>query len=65
MNSSGKFFVPISIVGPAFGAERAVPANNPITIATPSETANAAFAVRLLCFLIKATPFMVGAFFAP
>ena len=63
MYSSGKFFVPITIVGPAFGAERAVPANSPITIATPSETANAALAVRLVCFLIKASPFVVRCVF--
>ena len=56
MNSSAKFFVPITIVGDAAGAERAAPANVPITIATPSEIANAALAALLVCFLITTLP---------
>ena len=37
MNSSGKFFVPMTMVGPMRVAERAEPANKPMMIATPSE----------------------------
>src|SRR5947209_7306228 len=57
MYSSGKFLVPITIVGPDFVAGRAVPAAPPRTIATPKEIANAAFAALRVCFLITSTPF--------
>ena len=57
MNSSGKFLVPIVIVGVAWVAGRAVPANPPKTIATPNEMAKAALAARRVCFLITAPPF--------
>src|SRR5579862_6401487 len=57
MYSSGKFLVPITIVGLAMVAGRADPANSPITIATPREIANAAFAALRVCFLITGAPF--------
>src|SRR5438128_12241571 len=51
MNSSGKFFVPSTIVG--FLVAFAAPADPVLTIpmrsATPNETANAAFAARRVC----------------
>ena len=59
MYSSGKFLVPMTIVGAAWDAERAVPASPPRTIATPNEMAKAAFAALRVCFLITAPPFRV------
>ena len=50
MNSSGKFFVPMMIVGPVVDVACAgrvnAAANKPMTIATPRQIANAAFAAR-------------------
>ena len=58
MYSSGKFLVPMTIVGPADWAGRAkAAANKPRTIATPSEIANAALAALRVCLRITATPF--------
>ncbi len=64
MNSSGKFFVPMMMVGLAVDfacAGRAkTAANKPMTIATPREIANAALAARLVCLRITAAPFESG-----
>src|SRR6266550_6136210 len=60
MYSSGKFFVPIKIVGPALAAGRAEPANRPRTIATPREIANAALAALRVCLRITGAPFGTG-----